>query len=92
MAESRELYKQAAQAEAAAIQDLGHSKRKTLGITVVSTAALWFKANEFAKAQQIIDHWLKSDLLPDFAIEQLKSLQRAMQQYPRVSRKYPSVN
>lgn len=68
------LYWRAAESEALAIEDLDHSKKRTLGITVVSAASLWFKAKELRQAERIACKWLASDSFPNFAIEELQSI------------------
>lgn len=69
-----EYYRMAAEAEAHALIGLDLTKTRTVGITAVSTASLWFKAGDFRKAEQIAHQWLATDLLPDFAIKQLQAL------------------
>lgn len=73
------FYRLAAQAEESAIADLDPKKKRTLGITVVSAASLYYKAGEFALAKQISHHWLAeywlvAELLPAFAIEELEEI------------------
>jgi hypothetical protein len=68
------LYKLAAEAEVRALVDLDKSKKRTLGITAVSAASLWYKAHESIKAQTVAHQWLATGELPSFAIEQLQSL------------------
>jgi hypothetical protein len=69
-----QLYKLAAAEEILALQDADKDKTRTLGITAVSAASLFFKANEFRRAQSIAHEWLASELLPAFAIDQLQVL------------------
>lgn len=69
-----ELYRLAAEAEMLALADLDKSKKRTLGITAVSAASLWYKAHDFQKAQTVAHQWLATDLLPAFAINQLQTL------------------
>jgi hypothetical protein len=69
-----ELYKQAAEAEERALVDLDPAKIRTLGVTAVSAASLWFKGTEFLKAQIVAYKWLATNQLPPFAIEQLQNL------------------
>lgn len=68
------LYRHAAESEALAIEKLDHSKKRTLGITVVSAASLWFKAKELRQAERMACKWLASDSFPNFAIEELQSI------------------
>ncbi len=72
LAKAQELYRFAAEEELLALAYLTSHKKRTLGITVVSAASLWFKANELRQAQQVAYQWLATDLLPPFATEQLK--------------------
>ena len=73
-AAARELYARAADAEERAIADLDMAKRRTLGISVVSAAALHCKAHDFAKSQAVAYAWLAKAVLPDFAVNQLRTL------------------
>jgi tetratricopeptide (TPR) repeat protein len=72
--EAVKYYKEAAKAEEQAISFLDLSKKRTLGITVISTAALYFKGKEFEKAELIVHKWLGSDKLPEFATNQLQKI------------------
>ena len=72
------LFAEAASAEAQALEVLDRSKGRTLGITTVSIASLWFKARDFSRAEQTALHWLSSGQLPTFAIEQLRNLLQAV--------------
>jgi len=74
------LYGMAAKAESQAIHFLHARQKRTLGITVVSAASLWYKAHEEAMAKQVADHWLASGALPEFAIRQLQALVQALTQ------------
>jgi hypothetical protein len=68
------LFRRAAEAESKALEELDHSKRRTLGITAVSTVSLWFKAEELSKAERVAMLWFTSDQLPPFAVSQLRQL------------------
>jgi hypothetical protein len=68
------LYRLAAEAEANALNNLGSSKTRTLGITAVSAVSLYFKAQEFWQARKLAHKWLATDLLPLFAVEELEDL------------------
>ena len=74
--EAISYYRLAAEAEAAALENLDVSKNRTLGITVVSASALWFKGQEFGKAKQLAYRWLATDSLPDFSIDELEEILR----------------
>lgn len=69
-----ELYCLAAEAEVNALDNLAPSKTRTIGITAVSAASLYFKAQEFLQARKIAHKLLATDLLPAFAIEELEDL------------------
>jgi hypothetical protein len=69
-----EFYRHAAQEETSALSALDTSKTRTLGITAVSAASLWYKAREFPQAELVAHQWLASGSLPAFAVEQLQSL------------------
>ena len=73
-AAARDLYARAADAEERALAHLDIAKQRTLGISVVSAAALHYKAHDFAKSQAVACGWLAKAVLPDFAVEQLKTL------------------
>ena len=73
------LFARAARAEDRAITDLSPSKIRTLGVSAVSAASLYYKAAEFELANDAAVRWLNSDLLPGFAKEQLRSLCQAIQ-------------
>ena len=72
--EAIHLYVRAADAENAALAALDSSKTRTLGISAVSAASLYFKATEFKRAEQVAFQWLGYASLPAFAVEQLKNL------------------
>ena len=71
---ARELYSLAAEEEMKALETLDKSKTRTLGITAVSTASLWFKAQEHRQVERVICAWLATDILPDFAISELPNI------------------
>jgi hypothetical protein len=74
VARAMDLYRQAAVAELDAIDELDHTKIRTLSVSVVSAAALLFKANEFKHSQVLAHKWLGEDILLPFAIEQLQEI------------------
>jgi hypothetical protein len=55
-----------------ALNALGPDDQRTLGITVVSAAALLFKAQQFSQAYR----WLASQQLPNFSVVQLEEILR----------------
>jgi hypothetical protein len=69
-----ELYRAAAEAEEQALSALPPEKARTLGITAVSAASLWFMSRDYARAQQVAYTWLSTDSLPLFATRQLRDL------------------
>ncbi len=69
-----ELYRLAAEAEVEALKNLDPSKTRTIGITAISAASLYFKAQKFLQARKIAHQWLATDLLPSFAVEELEDL------------------
>ena len=72
---ARRLYARAAACEERAVADLDQSKRRTLGISVVSAAALHYKSRDFSQAQAVACRWLvQSERLPEFAVRQLRTL------------------
>ena len=71
---ARSKYRQAARAELLAIDALPADKSRTLAISVVSAAALWFKAQEFQSAKRVAYRWLATETLPTFANQQLEEI------------------
>jgi hypothetical protein len=71
---SVELYQSAAEQETLALEELDQNKARTLGITTVSAASLWYKATDYEKAQQIVYQGLANKDLPAFAKKQLEDL------------------
>lgn len=71
---SADFYRLAAEAEVDALENLNPSKTRTIGITAISAASLYFKAQEFLQAKKTAHKWLASDLLPPFAVEELEEL------------------
>lgn len=72
------LYKQAAEFERQALDQVDPSKSRTRGITAVSAVALWFKAGEYALAEQLAYSMLAEAAIPDFAREELRNLVQAI--------------
>ena len=72
--EARGLYARAADAEAKALADLDKSKVRTVGISAVSAAALYYKAADLARAEEVATAWLSTSWLPDFAKAQLRGI------------------
>lgn len=68
------FYCLAAEEEVKALENLDTSKTRTIGITVVSAASLYYKAQEFLQAKRISHKWLATDFLPPFAIDGLEEL------------------
>ena len=71
---AKHFYGLAAEQEELALSALDPSKARTLGITAVSAAALWYKAGEFEKARELSSLWLKTGLLPPFAEAEIQDL------------------
>jgi hypothetical protein len=69
-----ELYRLAAEAEARALNEVDPKKSRTLGVTAVSAAALYYKAGESESAKEIALRWLDDDAFPSFAGEQLRDI------------------
>ena len=68
---ARELYLRAAQAESRAIEALDHSRPRTLAISAVSAASLYFKAAHYEEAESLAARWLAHSV-PSFAKDQLR--------------------
>ena len=73
-ASAEELYRQAAEAEAAALDDVDPEKPRTRGITAVSAIALWYKAHDLFRAEQLAHRCLAGGDLPEFAKSQIREL------------------
>src|SRR3954447_23884326 len=67
-------FREAAEAETKALDDLDHAKARTLGISVVSAVSLWYKGGELLIAEQLAMKFLSSGLLPTFAASQVRQL------------------
>lgn len=72
--DARRRYAQSAEAEERALHELDLSKTKTYGITAVSAASLYFKAQRLADAERVAIASMKFDHLPHFAHHQLRHL------------------
>ena len=72
--ETPDLYTRAAEAEEKALAALDTSKTRTLGISAVSAASLYYKADRLERAEGVAVRWLAFDPLPAFAKEQLRGL------------------
>jgi hypothetical protein len=73
-----DLYKQAAELEQKALEQLDETKERTRGITAVSAVALWLKAAEYSLAEKLAYAMLSDTKIPDFAREQLRDLVQAI--------------
>lgn len=71
---ARTLYRRAADAELCAIRHLEHAKTRTLGISWVSVASLYYKAGMHDRAGELAWSGLNLYLLPEFAKQQLRNL------------------
>ena len=88
-AEALELYAQAADAEDKALADLDRSKVRTVGISAVSAASLHYKAGDLERAGEVAAEWLRWPALPDFAKNQLRSLQQSIPKDPHHQHQEP---
>jgi hypothetical protein len=68
------LYRRAAAEELSALKFVDQNKARTYGITAVSAASLWYKAQEPKMAERIAHDSLSSGILPAFAAHQLKQI------------------
>lgn len=73
-----ELYRRAADAEKRALDAVDVSKTRTRGVTAVSAVALWFKAGEYALAEQLAHAMLADAAMPSFARDELRNLVQAI--------------
>lgn len=74
MGKALDLYRQAAKIERQALNMLDGSKVRTRGIIAVSAIALWFKAEEYIKAEQLAHSMLADSSIPDFARKDIRNL------------------
>ena len=74
------LYARAADWETQALEATPPDKLRTLGITAVSAAALWYKAKQFGKSEGLAYRFVARPDLPNFAKSQLKDLLQAIGQ------------
>ena len=72
------LYGQAAALERRALDLLDISKMRTRGVTAVSAVALWYKAEEYVRAEQLAHSMLADPHMPDFARDDLRNLVQAI--------------
>jgi hypothetical protein len=72
--QASELYRLAAEAETLALNELDTKKNRTIGITAVSAAALWYKAEDYQLSKQFAEQWLTHQALPSFAVDQLQEI------------------
>lgn len=84
-ARAEALYAKAAALEEQALEDIPPEKTRTIAITAVSAASLWFTAREYDRATRIATEWLQGGRLPPFAVHQLEQLLAAdgMREYER---------
>lgn len=73
-AQAEDAFKQAADAEEAALSLLDESKPRTLGITAVSAVSLWFKGREFERASLLAHRFLALPAITGSARAQLDDL------------------
>ena len=72
------LYREAAEAEKRALDELDVSKTRTRGITSVSAVALYYKAEEFNCAEQLAHLTLSAPDIPEFARADMRTLVQAI--------------
>jgi hypothetical protein len=75
---ARSLYVKAAQAGVSALSCVGPEKSRTLGITAVSAAALWYHAGDLDKAARVARDASTLPGLPPFAAAELRALLQAI--------------
>jgi hypothetical protein len=51
--QAKELYRQAAEAEAAALAEIDMDKKRTVSITVVSSISLYYKSGDLTKVREL---------------------------------------
>lgn len=73
-----ELYREAAEAEEAALAEIEAGKARTRGTIGVSAAALWYKAGDQERLERIARNLLSDGTLPGFARSALNEMVRDM--------------
>jgi len=76
--EAIKLYMKAAEFEEKALDNLDTSKRRTRGITLVSAVALWYKAEEYVRAEQLALASFGDATIIEFARDELRDLVQAI--------------
>ncbi len=74
LADAQRLYREAAQAESAALRLIQPEKARTLGVTAISAASLYFKANELDQAEDVALWSLVQQNIPSFAKDELRTI------------------
>lgn len=69
-----ELFRRAAREEELALSSVGPGKPRTLGVTAVSAAALWYHAGELREAERVAHNASTIAGLPSFAATELRLL------------------
>jgi uncharacterized protein GlcG (DUF336 family) len=75
---AQDLFVQAATAEMRAFESVGADKARTLGVTGVSAASLWYKAGRLDEAEQCAHRAAANAAMPAFAVGELRSLLQAI--------------
>jgi hypothetical protein len=87
---AKRLYETAAESEQRALAAVDSAKARTRGITAVSAVALWYKAADFERAEQLAYSMLADPLIPDFARVELRGLVQAI--WTEVSKQAANVS
>lgn len=75
---AHELFRQSARSEERALAVVGTDKPRTLGVTAVSAAALWYHAGELQEASRVAHSASTLAGLPAFAATELRMLLQAI--------------
>ncbi len=75
---AKQCFREAAEAECRALDELDPSKTRTYGITAVSAVSLWFKSEALEDAERVAIRLLGSANLPTFAVTQLRQLAQSI--------------
>jgi hypothetical protein len=76
--EALEVYAHAARLEQEALNAVDPAKNRTKGITAVSAVALWYKAEQYDRAEQLAYAMLADPTIPTFARKDLRDLVQAI--------------
>lgn len=69
-----DLYQRAAESELRALEHVGPSKSRTLGVTLISAVSLFYKAKLYQRAESLAYQFLSTSQLPSYANSEIRAL------------------